>query len=367
MQVPLLDLKREYAELKSEIDQAALDVLAETRFINGPQVAELESKLAEYCGARHAIGVASGTDALLLALRAAGVGPGTEVITTPFSFFATAGTVANLGATPVFVDIEPDSFNIDAAQIEARITERTRVIMPVHLFGQAADLDPIMQLGRKHGITVIEDAAQAISAEYKQRKVGPLADIGCFSFYPTKNMGCAGDGGLIVTNSDQYAETLRALKSHGAQVKYYHDVVGFNSRLDTIHAAILLTKLPHLDRWSAARRKNAEYYNERFAGASLTRPTQMQYAYHIFNQYSILVEKRDELQTHLKNNNIGTEIYYPLPLHLQVCFKELGYKEGDLPVAEKSAKQILSLPIYPQLSEAEREYVADTVLEFSNN
>ncbi len=364
MNVPLLDLRREYESLKPALDSAVLAVMADTRFINGPQVKEFEDAAAHYLGVKHAIGVASGTDALLLALRAAGVGPGTEVITTTFSFFATAGTVANLGATPVFVDIDEDTFNLNAAQIEARITPRTRAIIPVHLFGQSADLDPIIALARSRDIKVVEDAAQSLSSKYKGRMSGTIGDLGIYSFYPTKNLGCPGDGGLIVTDSDELNQQLRSLKAHGAKVKYYHDIVGYNSRLDTLHAAVLQVKLPHLDEWSRQRRANAGYYTQHFAGKKIKTPTEMNYGYHIFNQYSIMVDDRDGLRDHLKASGIGYEIYYPLPLHLQKCFAHLGYRPGDLPVAERCAQSVISLPIYSQLTEAERAYVADKVIEY---
>ncbi len=364
MNVPLLDLRREYESLKSDLDSAVLAVMADTRFINGPQVKEFETAVAQYLGVKHAIGVASGTDALLLALRAAGVGPGTEVITTTFSFFATAGTVANLGARPVFVDIDEDTFNLNPTQIEARITPRTRAIIPVHLFGQSADLDPILALAKNRNINVVEDAAQSLSSKYKGRMSGTIGDLGIYSFYPTKNLGCPGDGGLIVTDSDELNQQLRSLKAHGAKVKYYHDIVGYNSRLDTLHAAVLQVKLPHLDKWSQQRRANAAYYSQRFAGKKLKAPTEMDYGYHIFNQYSIMVTNRDGLREHLKASGIGYEIYYPLPLHLQKCFAHLGYRPGDLPVAERCAQSVISLPIYPQLTEAERAYVADRVIEY---
>lgn len=364
MLVPLLDLKREYASIKSEIDAAVAAALADTKYINGPQVKQFESAAAKYLGARHAIGVASGTDALLIALRAAGVGPGTEVITTSFSFFATAGTIANLGATPVFVDIEADTFNIDAGQVGARITSRTKAIVPVHLFGQSADMDPIMALAQKHSITVIEDAAQSLSSTYKNLKSGTIGHLGIYSFYPTKNLGCPGDGGMVITNSDELDEKVRMLKAHGARIKYYHDIVGYNSRLDTLHAAVLLAKLPHLDAWSTKRRENAGYYNSRFAGAKLTPPTEKPYTHHIYNQYSICVKDRDGLRDRLKHEGIGYEIYYPLPLHLQECFRHLGYRDGDLPVSEACAKSVISLPIYPMLTDQEREFVADTVLQY---
>lgn len=365
MQVPLLDLRREYLALKAELDKAVLEVMAGTHFINGPQVKQFEEAAARYLGVKHAIGVASGTDALLIALRAAGVGPDSEVITTTFSFFATAGTIANLGARPVFVDIDEETFNIDASLVEAKLTPQTKAIVPVHLFGQSADLDPIIEIAQRHKLAVIEDAAQSISAKYKGRMSGTMGTLGIFSFYPTKNLGCPGDGGMVVTNSDEMNEKLRMLKAHGARTKYYHDVVGYNSRLDTLHAAVLLAKLPHLNEWSEQRRANANYYTSRFAGSAVKTPVQQPYAYHIFNQYSILVDHRDELKEHLKRKGIGFEIYYPLPLHLQKCFALLGYKQGELPVAEARAQRVISLPIYPQLTEAERTYVADSVLEFT--
>jgi dTDP-4-amino-4,6-dideoxygalactose transaminase len=363
MQVPLLDLKREYQSLKAEIDLAVSDVMAATQYINGPQVTQFEEAVARYCGCKHAIGVASGTDALLLSMRAVGVGPGTEVITA-FSFFATAGTIHNLSAKAVFVDIDEEGFNLDVKQIEKRITPQTKAIMPVHLFGQCADMDAIMEIAARHNLIVIEDAAQAISAKYKGKMSGSIGHLGCFSFYPTKNLGAPGDGGMIVTNSDELNERLRKLKAHGAKVKYAHDEVGYNSRLDTLHAAILLAKLPQLDSWSAARRNNADYYDQRFSGSQLGLPKAADYAYHIYNQYTLRLERRDNLRDHLKQQGIGFEIYYPTPLHLQKCFQYLGYREGDMPIAERSAKQVISIPIYPQLREDEREFVADTVLGF---
>lgn len=364
MPVPLLDLKREYNSIKAEIDRAALTALAETQFINGPQVKQFEEAVAQYCGCKHAIGVASGTDALLLSLRAAGVGPGTEVITTTFSFFATAGTIHNLGATPVFVDIDENTFNLDVRQIEGKISPKTRAIMPVHLFGQCADMDAFMDIAARHGLVVIEDAAQSISAKYKGRMAGTIGHLGCYSFYPTKNLGAPGDGGMIVTDSDDLNQRLRRLKAHGASLKYYHEEVGYNSRLDTLHAAVLLVKLPHLDNWSIARRANAAYYDRRFAGSKIATPQAISSVYHIYNQYTIRVGDRDALRDHLKQQGIGFEIYYPLPLHLQECFRYLGYRDSDLPVAERCAKEVISIPIYPQLTEAERQIVADTILNF---
>ncbi len=364
MRVPLLDLKREYAGLRGEVDAAVATVFDNTNFINGKQVTDLEEALAKYLKCKHAVGVASGTDALLLALRAAGVGPGDEVITTPFSFFATAGAIANAGAKPVFVDIDAENFNIDVSQIEKAITPKTKVIMPVNLFGQSADLDPIMEVARKHGVKVIEDAAQSISARYKDRMSGTIGDFGCFSFYPSKNLGAAGDGGMIVTNDDESDAVLRKLKSHGGTDEYRHDLVGFNSRLDTLQAALLLVKLPHLDEWSDGRRANAEFYTEAFAGLSVKAPKVEKYAHHIFNQYTLTVEDRDELVAHLKSKEVGCKVYYPKPLHLQKCFSHLGYHEGDFPVAERTAEKVISIPIYPQLSTEERDFVVATIAEF---
>jgi dTDP-4-amino-4,6-dideoxygalactose transaminase len=364
VKVPLLNLKAEYDIIREQVDAAIGDVFDNTNFINGKQVTELEKKIAEYCNCKHAVGVASGTDALLLSLRAAGVQPGDEVITVPFTFFATAGAIVNSGGRPVFVDIEPHTFNLDPTQLAAAITKNTKAILPVDLFGQCADMDAIVEIAHAHDLIVIEDAAQAISARYKNRKAGALGDLGCFSFYPTKNLGAAGDGGMIVTDNDEYEQLLRKLKFHGGTSEYYHDMVGYNSRLDTLQAALLLVKLPHLDRWSEARRQNAAYYDQRFAGTAVQAPVACDYAYHIYNQYTIKVEQRDQLQQYLKDRGIGCKVYYPLPLHSQKCFADLGYREGVFPNAEKCAGQVLSLPIHAQLSEAERETVADTVLEF---
>jgi dTDP-4-amino-4,6-dideoxygalactose transaminase len=364
MRVPLLDLKREYAGLRSQVDAAIANVFDNTNFINGKQVTELEQAVAKYLGCKHAVGVASGTDALLLALRAAGVGPGDEVITTPFSFFATAGAIANAGAKPVFVDIDGENFNIDASQIEKAVTPKTKVIMPVNLFGQSADLDPIMEVARKHGVKVIEDAAQSISARYKDRMSGTVGDFGCFSFYPTKNLGAAGDGGMIVTNDDESEAVLRKLKFHGGTDEYHHDLIGFNSRLDTVQAALLLVKLPHLDEWSDGRRANARFYTEAFGGLNVKTPKVEDYAHHIFNQYTLNVDGRDDLAGHLKAKEVGCKVYYPKPLHLQPCFGHLGYKKGDFPVAERTAERAISIPIYPQLSTEERDFVVAAIAEF---
>ncbi len=361
MQVPLLDLKRQYASIKDELDQAVLSVLAETKFILGPEVKSFEEKVAGYCGAKFGIGVASGTDAILLALRACGVGSGDEVITSAFTFFATAGAITRLGATPVFVDIDPDTYNIAPEHIERKITPKTKVIMPVHLYGQCADMDPINQIARKHHLKVVEDAAQAIGAKYKGKKAGALGDFGCFSFFPSKNLGAAGDGGLVTTSDPVMADIVRILRVHGAKPKYFHSIVGYNSRLDTLQAAILSVKLKYLDGWTVKRREHAAAYNMAFKGLDVITPKEEHLNYHIYNQYTIAVKNRDKLLAALKENQIGHEIYYPVPLHLQECYHYLGYKEGDLPVTEGKTKDVISLPIYPELTTEEQNFVIDTV------
>jgi dTDP-4-amino-4,6-dideoxygalactose transaminase len=365
MKVPFLDLKREYASIRKEIDQAISEVLNHTQFILGPEVKALEKEIARYCETKYAIGVASGTDALLLSLRACGVEPGDEVITSTFSFFASAGAIANLKAKPVFVDIDPFTYNIDPDQIEKRITKKTKAIMPVHLFGQSADMDPILALAKRHKIKVIEDAAQSIGAMYKEKKAGSIGDAGCFSFYPSKNLGGAGDGGMVVTNDPDLAEKLRLLRVHGSQTKYVHSIVGYNSRLDTLQAAILKVKLKCLDSWHEKRRENAAYYDQAFKGLDLIMPKAESFNYHIYNQYTIAVKGREKLREHLTANQIGYDTYYPLPLHLQKCFEDLKYKQGDLPNAEKKAQEVLSLPIYPGLTKEEQDFVIKKMKEFT--
>ncbi len=350
MQVPLLDLKAQYATLKTEILQALGEVLDSQICIGGPKVAELEEKIAALSDCRYAVGVTSGTDAILNVLMSLEIGPGDEVITTPFTFFATVGCIVRVGARPVFVDIDPRTYNIDPAGIEAAITERTKAIMPVHLYGQMADMDPILEIARRHDLAVIEDAAQAISSTYKGKKAGSLGTAGCFSFFPSKNLGGIGDGGMIVTNDAALYERMMLMRNHGAQPKYYHKYVGGNFRLDPIQAAALLVKLPHLDAWSEARRQNAAYYNEHFAGTAVQTPWIHPDCQTIYNQYVIRVPRRDELLAHLKEHQIGCEIYYPVPLHLQECFADLGHKPGDFPHAEQAAREVLALPIYPELT-----------------
>lgn len=364
--VPLLDLKRQYLPIKSEMDAAVLNVLDHGKFILGPEVKELEAKVAEYSGVAYGIGVNSGTDALLLALRAVGVGYGDEVITTNFSFFATAGVVSRLGAKPVFVDIEADSYNIDPNLIEAAITDKTKAIVPVHLYGQMADMDAIMAIANKHNLPVIEDGAQSIGVTYKDKLCGSFGTLGCFSFFPSKNLGGLGDGGMIVTDNEELADKCRMLRVHGSKPKYYHKIVGFNSRLATIQAAGIMVKLPHLKGWSEGRQKNAAYYDERFAGSKIITPTVKENTtFHIYNQYTIAVDNRDELLTKLREKKIGCEIYYPVPFHTQECFADLGYKPEDFPVSNKACDSVISIPIFPELTEAERAFVADTVLKIS--
>lgn len=365
MKVPLLDLKAQYSGIKDEVLAAVSDVLESQVCILGPRVIELEQRVAELSNCRFGVGVSSGTDALLAALMALGIGPGDEVITTTFTFFATAGCIARTGARPVFVDIDPRSFNMDPALVEKAITPRTKAIIPVHLFGQMCDMDPIMETAQRHGLPVIEDGAQAISATYKGRKAGSIGSMGCFSFYPSKNLGGAGDGGMIVTNDPDLNERLLIMRSHGSKPKYYHKFVGGNFRLDPLQAAILLVKLPHLGDWSEARRRNAEHYNRIFSGSAVKTPWISPDAETIYNQYVIRTPRRDELMNYLKQAQIGTDIYYPVPLHQQECFRDLGYKQGDFPAAEKAAGEVLALPVYPELAAGQIEYVGATVLEWA--
>ncbi|MEA2030861.1 MAG: DegT/DnrJ/EryC1/StrS family aminotransferase [candidate division Zixibacteria bacterium] len=363
MVVKLLDISRQYEQVKLELDAAVLKVLNHGKYILGPEVTELEQKIAALCNVTHGIGVSSGTDAILLALRAAGVEQGDEVIVTDFSFFATAGVISRLGAKPVFVDIEDDSYNIDPNLIEAAITDKTKAIVPVHLFGQVADMDPIMNIADKHGLNVIEDAAQAIGAEYKGRKAGSIGDYGCFSFYPSKNLGATGDGGMIVTDHDDNAEMCRILRVHGSKPKYYHKIVGYNSRLATIQAAGLLVKFKYLKRWSEQRIENAKRYDEAFRNVpNIKTPIVKNHStFHIFNQYTIAVPNRDEVLAELKNSGIGCEIYYPVPFHRQECFASLGYSSDDFPVSNKAAAEVLSIPIYSELKRDEQEEVIEIV------
>jgi dTDP-4-amino-4,6-dideoxygalactose transaminase len=368
MPVPLLDLEAQYRPLRDAILAAITRVCDSQRFIMGPEVDALECELAAQLGVRHAISVSSGTDALLLALMTLGIGPGDEVVTTTYSFFATAGCVSRVGAKPVLVDIDPATFNIDPAQAVAAITPRTKAIMPVHLYGLAADLDPLMAAADRAGIAVIEDAAQAIGATYKARPLGGIGALGCFSFFPSKNLGAFGDAGLLTTNDDALARQARLLRTHGMQPKYYHHVVGANFRMDALQAAILRVKAPHLDGWTEGRRRNAAAYRTLFREAGLVRtiglPTEPPDCRHIYNQFVIRTADRDGLKRHLDEHGIGNEIYYPVPFHLQPCFADLGYARGAFPHAERAAAETLAIPIYGELTDAQRRTVVSTIEQF---
>lgn len=385
MKVPLLDLKAQYQTIKKEIDETLIRVAESQYFIMGPELEKMEKAMAEYLECKYAIGVSSGTDALLLALMALDIQPGDEVILPTYSFFATAGVAARLNAVPVFADSDPVTFNIDPADIEKKITPKTKAIIPVHLYGQSADMDAIMAIAKKHNLFVIEDGAQAIGVQYKDgRKVGNFGDIGCFSFFPSKNLGCFGDGGLVTTNNEDLAKKLTIKRVHGGQPKYYHKVIGGNFRLDALQAAVLSVKLPHLDGWSAKRRENAALYTKLFTGAGLAvregvtvfddknkvlLPAAVYKSdsvknYHIYNQYIIRVEKRNALRDFLTQKGVGVEIYYPVPFHRQECFTYLNYDVNAYPVADCCANDSLALPIYPELSTEQITYVVDMIAEF---
>lgn len=387
MKVPLLDLKAQYATIKDEINQALIRVAESQYFILGPEIKKLEETVANYTGTKYAIGVSSGTDALLIALMAIDIKPGDEIILPTYSFFATAGVVARLNAVPVFADSNPVTFNISPEDIEKKITSKTKAVIPVHLYGQSAEMDKIMDIAKKHNLKVIEDGAQAIGVNYKDgRRVGSIGDIGCFSFFPSKNLGGFGDGGIVTTNDEALGEKLRILRVHGSKPKYYHKIIGGNFRLDEIQAAVLNVKFPHLDSWSAKRRKNAELYTKLFIEAGLAEeegrisydeknkvllpkpvyknniPSEVTggvYNYHIYNQYVIRVQNRDDMRKHLAENEIGSEIYYPVPFHLQECFKDLN--QSGFPVAENAALSSIALPIYPELSEDMIAFVVETI------
>ncbi len=385
MKVPLLDLKSQYLSMKDELDAALIGVAESTAYIMGPAVKKMEEEMAQFLGSKYAVGVSSGTDALLLALMAIGVGKDDEVIMPTYSFFATAGVVARLNAVPVLVDSDPVTFNIDPTQIEAKITSRTKAIIPVHLYGQSADMEPIMAIAKKHNLRVIEDGAQAISVQYKDgRQVGNIGDIGCFSFFPSKNLGCFGDGGLVVTNDDELIDMIRIMRVHGGKPKYYHKVIGGNFRLDSIQAAVLSVKLPHLNDWSAKRRENAAYYTQLLIKAGLAEETgrtsfddknkvlipKAVYEgpglvnYHIYNQYVLRVERRNALRAFLTEKGIGNEVYYPVPFHRQECFAHLNLKDEDYPVANCAATDSFAIPIYPELTKEMMEYVVASIAEF---
>ena len=383
MKVPLLDLRPPLEELRDEIVEAVTQVIDSTRYIMGPEIDGLESEISAYCGTTDAVGVSSGTDALLLSLMVLDVAPGDLVLTSNFSFFATAGVVARLNATPVFVDIDPETFNIDPESLRKTLTDmdaetrkRVKAIIPVHLFGQCADMETILNISREFDIPVIEDGAQAIGAECEidgqKKSAGSLGDFGCFSFFPSKNLGGVGDGGIVTVNNPELAEQLRLKRVHGGEHKYYHRVIGGNFRLDPIQAAVIRVKLPHLNKWHRQRQDNADHYNELFAEAGLISKVRTPYVEHpqslknphIYNQYVIRAERRDELQSFLSENEIASEVYYPLPFHLQECFLHLGGKAGDFPVSETAAKEVLALPVYPGMTGAMRETVVEHIAKF---
>lgn len=364
MAVPMLDLKAQYGPLREEIIASVTEVLDSQWCVGGPKVTELEEKVAALSDCKFGVGASSGTDAILNSMMSLGIGKGDEVITTTFTFFATAGCIVRSGATPVFVDIDPKTYNIDPASIEAAITEKTKAIIPVHLYGQVADMDAIMDIARKHSLFVIEDACQSIGAEYKGKKAGSFGDTGCFSFYPTKNLGGVGDGGMIVTNNPELGELMKIMTNHGMKPVYHYRHVGGNFRLDAVQAAALLVKLPHLEGWSAKRRENAAYYNEKFAGSVVQTPYVRDDCVSIYHQYVIRVPSRDELFEHMKSKGVASAIFYPIPLHLNDCFRYLGTNEGSLPIAEKAAKEVLALPVFPEMTQEMLDEVVNTVLEF---
>lgn len=368
--IPLHDLQAQYAKIRDEVRAVVDQVFDSQQFVLSGEVQALEDEIARYSRTRHAIGCASGSDALLLALMSSGVGERDEVITTPFTFFATASAIARSGARPVFVDIDERTYNLNPELIESAITERTRAIMPVHLYGQCAEMDRLLELGQSRGIPIIEDAAQAIGAEDRRRRAGSMGTIGCFSFYPSKNLGGAGDAGMLVTNDDEHAKRLRMLRVHGEETKYHHQVIGINSRLDALQAVVLRTKLKYLEGWNQERQRRARQYEIMFSDAGLSEVIEVPYvrseARHVYHQFVIRVRggKRDALLDHLSNSGIGSGVYYPVPLHLQNCFAYLGHKEGDFPFAEAAAKETLALPVYPELTDQQQDYVVSKIGEF---
>jgi len=365
MNVPLLDLKAQYATIKPAVDAAIAEVMESQHFILGPKVEQCEKAIAQYSGCSHAVGVSSGSDALLACLMAEGIGPGDEVITTPYTFFATVGAIARVGATPIFVDIDPATYNLDASQIRDQVTGKTRAIIPVHLYGQMADMDAVMRVSEERDLVVIEDAAQAIGAERNGRRAGSIGHYGCFSFFPSKNLGAAGDGGMVVTSDAARAERLKTLRAHGSKPKYHHKIIGGNFRLDAVQAAVVSAKLPHLDDWTAARQRNAKRYDSLFAASKVRigLPT-VAPGRHIFNQYVIRVPQRDQLQAVLQRRGVGTEVYYPVTMHQQECFAYLGHATGAFPESERAAKETLAIPVHPELTDEQARYVVDCIREF---
>lgn len=369
MPVPLLDLQRQYKTIKDAVDAEVMRVVASQRFILGPDVETLEQQISEYTGSRHAIGCASGTDAILLSLKALELEPGDEVITPSFTFFATAGAIWNAGLKPVFCDIDPATFNVTAATVRNALTPRTKAIVVVHLYGQMANMPELMELAREKNLFLIEDAAQSLGARQRidgrERQSGSIGTAGCYSFFPSKNLGAFGDAGLITTDDDALAERLKKLRVHGGRQMYHHEMVGTNSRLDSLQAAVLSAKLPYLNGWAEARRRNAEFYNEAFANhAAIQTPVVLAGNYHVFNQYTLRVRDRDGLRQHLDAQGIGNAIYYPVPLHMQECFESLGYGRGDMPVSEQIALEALSIPVFPELTEEEKAQVVRAILDY---
>lgn len=363
--IPMVDLKAQYQAIKPQIDAAIARVVENTSFIMGPEVTRFEQAFAQTAGAAYGVGVASGTAALHLALLACDIGRGDEVITSPFTFFATGEAISQAGATPVFVDIEPDTYNLSAEMVERAITPRTRAIVPVHIYGQVAEMDAILDIARRHNLRVIEDAAQAHAAEYRGRQAGSMGDLSCFSFYPSKNLGCYGDGGLVTGNDEALIQRVRKLRDHGRISKYEHDELGWGYRLDALQAAILAAKLPFLESWTESRRRHAEQYNALLAGSEIVTPTARPYNRHVYHCYVVRTPRRDELAAHLTNVGVGVVIHYPLPLHLQPAYRDLGYRAGSLPVSEACAQQVVSLPMYPELTETQIERVAELVKGYS--
>ncbi len=391
MNIPLIDLKAQYKSIAEDLDRVTKEVLSSAGYIMGKNVTEFEKEFAEYLGVKHAISVGNGTDALVIALKSLGIGAGDEVITTPFTFFATAETISAVGATPVFVDVEKETFDIDPSKIEEKITSRTKAILPVHIFGQSARMDEINEIAKKHNLKVIEDACQAVGSKYKGKNIGTLGDVACFSFFPTKNLGCAGDGGILVTSDDDIATIARALRTHGSgengqkaynllnniteevqtahdaddtvynPLKYYNYLIGYNTRLDAIQAAILRVKLPHLDNWNARRREIAKIYDEAFKDTELVTPIIREENLPVYHMYILQSEKRDEVISKLKEKGIATGVYYPVPMHLQKVYKNLGYKTGDMPVAEYLSHRTFAIPVYPELTDEEINYIVDTI------
>ncbi|MCD6362406.1 MAG: DegT/DnrJ/EryC1/StrS family aminotransferase [Synergistetes bacterium] len=368
MRVPLLDLKAQYARIKEEIDKALYSVLESQRFILGENVFKLEKELSSYIGVKHAIGVASGSDALLLSYMALGLGEGDEIITSPFTFFATASSAARLGIRVIFADVREDTYNLDISSVRERLTPQVKALVPVHIFGQPVEMDKIMEISRERGIPVVEDVAQAIGSAFKGRKAGSFGSLNCLSFFPSKNLGGYGDGGAILTDDDHLAELVRKLRVHGSSKRYYHDLLGINSRLDEIQAAILRVKLKYIDKWNEERRERAKYYNYLFKEASLGEfvqpPVELEGNYHVYHQYVIRVKERDKLRSYLAERGIDTQIYYPIPLHLQPCFKAWGYEKGYCPVAERLCDEVLALPMYPELEKRAQEYVVENIADF---